>query len=72
MSEEGISKGVRRIVAVTRGEAMRAMKEAARLKHELEGIAAMSDEQLEKACRAFKEVSCDWKLTVVSYGRNRN
>ncbi len=57
LSEEGIAKGVRRIVAVTRGEAVRAIEEAARLKHELAGIAALSDEQLEKACKAFKEVS---------------
>ncbi|GLC41498.1 hypothetical protein PLESTB_001005000 [Pleodorina starrii] len=55
LSEEGIAKGVRRIVAVTRGDAVRAIEAAAALKAELAGIAALPDEQLEKACKAFKE-----------------
>ncbi|GLI61130.1 hypothetical protein VaNZ11_003405 [Volvox africanus] len=55
LSEEGIAKGIRRIVAVTRNEAVKAIEEAARLKHELAGIAALPDDQLEKAIKAFKE-----------------
>ncbi|GFR48410.1 hypothetical protein Agub_g10304, partial [Astrephomene gubernaculifera] len=55
LSEEGIAKGVRRIVAVTRGEAVRAIEAAARMRAELAAIAALPDEQLEKACKAFKE-----------------
>ncbi len=56
LSEEGIAKGVRRIVAVTRGEAARAIAEGDRLAAELRAIGALPDEQLEKASKAFKEV----------------
>ncbi|KAG2485170.1 hypothetical protein HYH03_016060 [Edaphochlamys debaryana] len=56
LSEEGIAKGVRRIVAVTRGEAAKAIAEAARLRSELARITALPDAELEKATKAFKEV----------------
>ncbi|KXZ50323.1 hypothetical protein GPECTOR_17g962 [Gonium pectorale] len=55
LSEEGIAKGVRRIVAVTRGEAERAIAAAAKLRAELATIAALPDADLEKATKAFKE-----------------
>ncbi|KAG2427688.1 hypothetical protein HYH02_014520, partial [Chlamydomonas schloesseri] len=55
LSEEGIAKGVRRIVAVTRGEAAKAIAEAARLRAELGAVAALPDAELEKATKAFKE-----------------
>ncbi|KAG2437150.1 hypothetical protein HXX76_005817, partial [Chlamydomonas incerta] len=55
LSEEGIAKGVRRIVAVTRGEAAKAIAEAARLRQELAAVAALPDAELEKATKAFKE-----------------
>jgi hypothetical protein len=38
LSEEGIAKGVRRIVAVTRGEAAKAIAEAERLKGEVRSV----------------------------------
>lgn len=56
LSEEGIAKGIRRIVAVTRGDAVRAIETAAAMKAELAEIAKLQDDQLEKACKRFKEV----------------
>ncbi|EFJ48362.1 hypothetical protein VOLCADRAFT_120886 [Volvox carteri f. nagariensis] len=55
LSEEGIAKGIRRIVAVTRGDAVRAIEAAADLKAELASIATLPEDQLEKACKGFKE-----------------
>lgn len=64
LSEEGIAKGVRRIVAVTRGEAAKAIAEAARLRAELAAVAALPDAELEKATKAFKEVRQEgvWRM----------
>ncbi|MEO1277999.1 MAG: alanine--tRNA ligase-related protein, partial [Planctomycetota bacterium] len=44
--EEGVAKGIRRIVAVTRGEAHQAVADAQALQAELEGVAAKPDEEL--------------------------
>lgn len=56
LSEEGVAKGTRRIVAVTRGEAAKALAEAARLAAELAAVTALPDADLDKAVKAFKEV----------------
>jgi hypothetical protein len=76
LSEEGIAKGVRRIVGLTRGEAQKAIAEAQRLGGELAAMAALPDADLEKAVKAFKEVGggaggrgpCSGSCVVVGSG----
>lgn len=56
MSEEGIAKGVRRIVAVTAAEATAAIAEGERLMSEVDAVAKLSGEQQEKAASTLKQV----------------
>ena len=63
MSEEGIAKGVRRIVAVTAGEADAAIAEAERLRGQLEAAAKLEGATLEKEVAALKQV-CTVQPTV--------
>lgn len=56
ISEEGIAKGVRRIVALTAGAAAAAIAEGERLAAEVAAAAALPDEQLDPAITAIKVV----------------
>ena len=56
MSEEGIAKGVRRIVAVTAAEATAAIAEGERLAGEVEAVAKLDGEQQDKAVSTLKQV----------------
>ncbi len=56
MSEEGIAKGVRRIVAVTAAEAEAAIAEGERLAGELEAAAKLESAQQEKEVSTLKQV----------------
>jgi alanyl-tRNA synthetase len=48
LSEEGIAKGVRRIVAVTAADAAAAIAEGEALAQQVEAAAALPDAELEK------------------------
>ncbi|KAK9823998.1 hypothetical protein WJX72_006880 [[Myrmecia] bisecta] len=56
LSEEGIAKGVRRVVAVTAGEAEAAIKTSDALFVKLEAAKKLSGEALEKEVSALKQV----------------
>ncbi len=56
MSEEGIAKGVRRIVAVTAAEATAAIAEGERLMGEVQAVSKLSGEQQDKAVSTLKQV----------------
>ena len=56
MSEEGIAKGVRRIVAVTAAEATAAIAEGERLMGEVQAVGKLSGEQQDKAVSTLKQV----------------
>ena len=56
MSEEGIAKGIRRIVAVTAAEAEAAIAEAAQLQVQLEAAKQLHGAEKEKAVAALKQV----------------
>ena len=61
MSEEGIAKGVRRIVAVTAAEAAAAIAEGERLAGELEAVAKLEGAEQEKEVSSLKQVlACGW------------
>ena len=55
MSEEGIAKGVRRIVAVTAAEATAAIAEGERLMGEARAVGELSGEQQDKAVSTLKQ-----------------
>jgi alanyl-tRNA synthetase len=50
LSEEGIAKGVRRIVAVTAADASAAISEGQKLAAEVDRAAALPDTELEQVC----------------------
>ena len=56
MSEEGIAKGIRRIVAVTAAEATAAIAEGERLAGEVEAVTNLSGEEQDKAVSTLKQV----------------
>lgn len=56
LSEEGIAKGIRRIVAVTAAEAQEAIAASELLSERFENAAAMPPPQLEKELGALKQV----------------
>jgi alanyl-tRNA synthetase len=58
ISEEGIAKGTRRIIAVTGTEAEAAISEGKRLLDEIEAAKALPVEQLNGAVNAIKQVGC--------------
>jgi alanyl-tRNA synthetase len=53
LSEEGIAKGVRRIVAVTAADAAAAIAEGEALAQQVEAAAALPDAELEKVSSLF-------------------
>ena len=63
MSEEGIAKGVRRIVAVTAAEAEAAIAEGERLAGELEAVAKLPTEQQDKEVSTMKQVRSALRLS---------
>jgi hypothetical protein len=56
ISEEGIAKGIRRIIAVTGEEAEAAISEGQRLLDQIEAAKALPVEQLNAAVNAIKQV----------------
>ena len=54
LSEEGIAKGVRRIVGITRGAAQAAIARGEEMRERLTAIAALEDAEMEKELPAFK------------------
>ena len=59
VSEEGIAKGIRRIVAVTAGEAEAAIAAGQRLQEQLEAAMKLQGVDLEKEVAALKQVCAD-------------
>lgn len=55
LSEEGIAKGVRRIVAVTADDAAAAIEEGKALAQQVEAAAALPDAELEKVSSSLGE-----------------
>mmetsp|Transcript_23994 Transcript_23994/g.42834 ORF Transcript_23994/g.42834 Transcript_23994/m.42834 type:complete len:1188 (-) Transcript_23994:165-3728(-) len=56
ISEEGIAKGVRRIVAVTNNEALKVIAEGERLQELLNSVAKLPDAELDKETKTIKEL----------------
>jgi alanyl-tRNA synthetase len=57
LSEEGIAKGVRRIVAVTAADAAAAIAEGEALAQQVEAAAGLPDAELEKVRKQCKNLN---------------
>lgn len=57
LSEEGVAKGIRRVVAVTAAEAQAAIAAGEKLRERFDNAAAMPPQQLEAELGSLKQVT---------------
>ena len=72
LSEEGIAKGIRRVIAITKGDAKKALEEGAALEAQVVAAGSLQGDELEAAVKKYTPVVNGSKISAVTKAELRD